>query len=57
LAKLPELGAAPQAEDPADVPGAGVPTENPLLAKLELELADGRYLLAYRRLEAAPADA
>jgi len=30
---------------------------SPLLSRIELELPDGRYLLAYRHLEPAPADA
>jgi hypothetical protein len=51
---LPEPGDSPAALEPADRASA---PESPLLSRLEVELPDGRYLLAYRRLEAIAADA
>jgi hypothetical protein len=54
---LPEPGESPPALEPAGQASAVPASENPLVSRLELELPDGRYLLAYRRLEATSADA
>jgi hypothetical protein len=54
---LPEPAGSPPADQP-DGPRLSVVTPgNPLLSRLELELPDGRYLLAYTQLEPASADA
>jgi hypothetical protein len=64
--KLPEPGEPPALEpagQASSLPASSLPasavsaSENPLLSRLELELPDGRYLLAYRRLEVTSADA
>jgi hypothetical protein len=54
---LPEPEGSPSAPEQAGPPPAAAASGNPLLSRLELELADGRYLLVYRHLEPAAADA
>jgi hypothetical protein len=54
---VPEPAGSPPADQPAAQQLSVVTPGNPLLSRLELELADGRYLLAYSPLEPAPADA
>jgi hypothetical protein len=54
-AKVAEAEASPRRdEDAGAAPRA--PSE-PVLARVEVELADGRYLLAYSHLAEAPGDA
>jgi len=54
---LPEPGERPPDLGPASPTSVPPAPENQLLSRMELELPDGRYLLAYRRLEATPSDA
>jgi hypothetical protein len=54
---LPEPDGSPAAHEEAGPPESAASPGNPLLSRLELELPDGRYLLVYRHLEAAAADA
>jgi hypothetical protein len=54
---LPEPGDSPPTLEPSHRTSATPAPVNPLLVRLELELPDGRYLLAYRRVEASAADA
>jgi hypothetical protein len=54
-AKVAEAEALPHPDEDAGAPPRA-PAE-PILARIEVELADGRYLLAYSHLAEAPADA
>jgi hypothetical protein len=56
LAKLPEPSARSSADERGAAPRPPAAPLNPLLSKVELELPDGRYLLAYRQVEAAAPD-
>jgi hypothetical protein len=46
---LPETGDSPPAVEPTGQGSAAQAPEGPVLSRLDLELPDGRYLLAYRR--------
>jgi hypothetical protein len=54
---LPEPEGSPSAHEQAGPPQAAAASGNPLLGRIEVELPDGRYLLVYRHLEPAAADA
>jgi hypothetical protein len=54
---LPEQAGSSPANEPGGPKPSVVTPGNPLLSRLELELPDGRYLLAYSQLEPASADA
>jgi hypothetical protein len=54
---LPEADGSPATSEPTGPQAKAGEGGNAILSRLELSLPDGRYLLAYRRLEPVPDDA